>query len=386
MSFVSYAQNFEDVMLWRALKHIKQGFYIDVGAWSPDADSVTRAFYERGWNGINIEPNLELRKQLLQRRPRDINLTLAVSDTEGSVSMSFLANSGLSTLDTSIAQLHLNEGRPIERQAQVQVVTLNTVWQLHTPENQEVHFLKVDVEGLEDSVLRGKDWTSGRPWIVVVEATRPMSQEPSYASWEPVLLAARYRFVYADGLNRFYVANEHAELNGAFTYPPNVFDGFVSFLASSAEEQATQAISRADAAEEKAAQALLRADAAEYGATIARNRIKVHEAQIAAFAARITAIEASSSWRLTAPLRAINNFLKSSILLIRHGPRHNAIAILRSLRLLGFVKTVVRGRPNFVLDPQDPSDGEITLEQLSPEARQIYFALRKATTKTGKPN
>ena len=32
MSFISYAQNFEDVMLWRALKHISEGFYIDIGA------------------------------------------------------------------------------------------------------------------------------------------------------------------------------------------------------------------------------------------------------------------------------------------------------------------------------------------------------------------
>ena len=27
--FISYAQNFEDVMLWRALKHVEKGFYID---------------------------------------------------------------------------------------------------------------------------------------------------------------------------------------------------------------------------------------------------------------------------------------------------------------------------------------------------------------------
>lgn len=54
---ISYAQNFEDVMLWRALKHVKKGFYVDVGAWSPDNDSVTRFFYENGWHGINIEPN-----------------------------------------------------------------------------------------------------------------------------------------------------------------------------------------------------------------------------------------------------------------------------------------------------------------------------------------
>jgi len=46
-------------MLWRALKHIERGFYIDVGAWSSDLDSVTRAFYEHGWRGINVEPNPE---------------------------------------------------------------------------------------------------------------------------------------------------------------------------------------------------------------------------------------------------------------------------------------------------------------------------------------
>ena len=92
MTFISYAQNFEDIMLWRALKHIENGFYIDVGAWSPDLDSVTRAFYERGWRGINVEPNPEFHAQLLARRPRDINMLLAVSDTSGTQIMNFLSN------------------------------------------------------------------------------------------------------------------------------------------------------------------------------------------------------------------------------------------------------------------------------------------------------
>ena len=56
VTFVSYAQNFEDVMLWRALRHVESGFYIDVGAAHPDDYSVTRAFYDRGWSGINVEP------------------------------------------------------------------------------------------------------------------------------------------------------------------------------------------------------------------------------------------------------------------------------------------------------------------------------------------
>lgn len=40
MAFISYAQNFEDVMLWRALKLFGPGRYIDVGANHPSQDSV----------------------------------------------------------------------------------------------------------------------------------------------------------------------------------------------------------------------------------------------------------------------------------------------------------------------------------------------------------
>ena len=43
MKFVSYEQNFEDVMLWRALKHVENGFYIDVGANDPTTESVTKS-------------------------------------------------------------------------------------------------------------------------------------------------------------------------------------------------------------------------------------------------------------------------------------------------------------------------------------------------------
>jgi hypothetical protein len=39
--FVSNAANFEDVMLWRALKGVMPGFYIDVGAHAPVSGSVS---------------------------------------------------------------------------------------------------------------------------------------------------------------------------------------------------------------------------------------------------------------------------------------------------------------------------------------------------------
>ena len=52
----TYAQDKEDLILWQILEDVDHGFYIDVGANSPDIYSVTKLFYENGWNGINIEP------------------------------------------------------------------------------------------------------------------------------------------------------------------------------------------------------------------------------------------------------------------------------------------------------------------------------------------
>ena len=42
---LTYAQNFEDVILERLFKEVDKGFYVDVGAWDPTIHSVTRHFY-----------------------------------------------------------------------------------------------------------------------------------------------------------------------------------------------------------------------------------------------------------------------------------------------------------------------------------------------------
>lgn len=271
MKFISYAQNFEDVMLWRALHAVEKGFYIDIGAWSPDIDSVTKAFYERGWKGINAEPNLEFYKQLQDRRSHDINLQIAVGDQEDVLVMYFLSGSGLSTLDYAIAKNHQFAGWEIIRST-VQVQTLKSIWDLYVPPQTDVHFLKVDVEGYEGNVLRGNDWANNRPWIVVVEATLPMTQIESHNAWESILLKAGYKFVYEDGLNRFYVANEHTELEAVFKYPPNVFDDFVLRQQQEAETRAIQALVLSEQAEGRATEAEARATQADARATQAEGR------------------------------------------------------------------------------------------------------------------
>ncbi|WP_428376063.1 FkbM family methyltransferase [Lichenicoccus sp.] len=225
MTFISYAQNFEDVLLWRALGDIGAGFYLDVGAYHPDTHSVTRAFYDRGWSGVNIEPLADAARRLAAARPRDVTLRIALGAQAGDAPFYRVEGTGLSTLDPAIAAAHAAAGLPVATES-APVLTLAEICALHAAP--DIHFLKIDVEGTERAVLQGADLVRYRPWIVLVEATAPNSTTETYQDWEPLLLESDYDFVWFDGLNRYYVAHErHAALAPAFRTPPNVFDDFL---------------------------------------------------------------------------------------------------------------------------------------------------------------
>jgi FkbM family methyltransferase len=221
---ISYAQNFEDVMLERAFAEIENGFYVDVGAWDPDLDSVTRYFYERGWRGVNIEPNPKYLALLKEKRARDVNLGLAVGAHNGRAVITLIHGTGMSTLHPDIAEGHAKFNFEQE-QLDVEMRTLNSVFKEHSAAT--THFLKIDCEGEEANVINAFDLRKYRPWIILVESTKPLSREETHADWEPHLLSNDYEFAYFDGVNRFYLAAEHADLKRHFIIPPNVFDDFL---------------------------------------------------------------------------------------------------------------------------------------------------------------
>lgn len=288
MNFISYAQNFEDVMLWRALKHVENGFYIDVGANDPTVDSVTKIFYERGWHGINIEPLPSHHADLSKERPRDINLQCAAGAESGELVLWECDVRGWATASQEVVAQHMADGHdgmfhkvPVRRLAEICEEFVSD----------DIHFLKVDVEGFEESVIRGMDFSRFRPWILVIEATKPNSTMEEHKKWESLVFDARYVLAYCDGLNRFYVAKEHPELLGALRYPPNVFDSF-------ARSEHVRAELRAQQAETKAQQLESRAATVE-----AEARAAMDKAHTAAAEAEARALQ-SETLRLSAELRA----------------------------------------------------------------------------------
>jgi FkbM family methyltransferase len=222
---ISYAQNFEDVMIARLFDDMHRGFYVDIGAAHPDFLSVTRHFYDRGWCGVNIEPTFCFYPLLCEARPRDINLQCAIGNGPGFTTFyeipAFAENS---TLASGVAD-RLTAAGLTATPHQVEVVRLAEVCDLHV-KDRTIDFMKIDVEGSELGVLQSGDWKRFRPRLLIVEATVVNSKEENWHTWEPILIKAEYHKVWFDGLNNFYLREEDLDLRHAFRLPPNIHDGF----------------------------------------------------------------------------------------------------------------------------------------------------------------
>jgi hypothetical protein len=109
----------------------------------------------------------------------------------------------------------------------VPVTTLKELCERHAPP--VFDFLKVDVEGAEQDVLRGGDWHSYRPKVLVIEALAPFTLAPAWPAWEPFVGSHGYRYVWFDSLNRYYLAEEAGDLASCFDDAPNVFPDAIQF-------------------------------------------------------------------------------------------------------------------------------------------------------------
>ncbi len=222
MTFVSYAQNFEDVLLRRALHDVERGQYLDIGAQDPVINSVSLAFYEQGWRGIHVEPTPAYAARLREARPDETVLEVAVATTAGPMEFYEIPETGLSTGKKEFAERHSESGFE-KRKIVVPCMRLDDLLASVTG---DLHWMKVDVEGMEAEVLKSWGDNPLRPWVLLIEATFPNSQEHCEHLWIDEVRGRGYWEVHFDGLSRYFVHEDHKELAGRFGTPPNLFDGF----------------------------------------------------------------------------------------------------------------------------------------------------------------
>lgn len=223
---ITYSQNFEDIILERIFKGKGDGLYVDIGACHPAYDSVTQHFYLKGWSGINVEPQPVLFAELQAARQRDINLNLCIGSQPGRQTLYITRNVGTSTLNRELAEQY-RQSQNIDQEITVELITLDQLWTKNV-QGRHVDFLKIDVEGFEQEVLTGADFSLVSPSILIIEATRPNSSVLCHQQWE-MLVLEHYEFFYFDGLNRFYCRKGFSIDTETVCIPPNIFDQFKTY-------------------------------------------------------------------------------------------------------------------------------------------------------------
>lgn len=170
MTFTSYAPNSEDVPLWRALRDVTGGTYVDCGSEPASGASVTRAFYDRGWHGLSTRPGSDQVAQLAALRPRD----------------TVLSSGDLTGLAASLPPC--------------------------------VHFARIDADDEHTSRLL-EVVAPASPWIVLIRADNPTSGA--------ALATVGYHHVLYDGVNRFFVSPDQPLRAEQLRAPANIRDDYV---------------------------------------------------------------------------------------------------------------------------------------------------------------
>lgn len=211
---ISYAQNREDMIIEAFFEDVKRGFYVDIGANHPTYHSVTKIFYDKGWRGINVEPNSRLINLLEQQRPRDVNLQLGIADKEGRLTIREYEGwySGLSTFSKEM-QLE-NKDVAEYRDVEVDITTLEKLFEQNKVD--KIQFMKVDVEGYEYNVLVGNNWSKYRPELLCIEANH------AFKDWHSLVEKVGYKKVFFDGLNEYYLSSESMHRVNKFSYVKSI--------------------------------------------------------------------------------------------------------------------------------------------------------------------
>jgi len=202
---ISYAECGEDIVLYHALKDIVTNVtWVDAGASDPWEYSVTQMFYDRGGHGINVEPRKEAYEAICEYRKRDLNFCCGLGEKKGT--LKFLNEATSASKD--VIEQYKKSGKSLTY-TEIPVRTLSDVLE-EANINEDIHFFKIDVEGMEESVFKGTDFKKFRPWILCVESCF------EYKNWEDLLLENGFQLAMVDEINRWYVSKEHHELSDRF--------------------------------------------------------------------------------------------------------------------------------------------------------------------------
>ena len=163
----SYSQRQEDLLIDKVIGGKKKGFYVDIGANDPVRFNNTFRFYQKGWRGINVEPNMRKYMKLNRVRPRDTNIYCGISGSQGKLSFYNFYTDTLSTFSKKEADNYVKQGFDIESIKNIDTIPMKDLFRKYKAN--KIDFLSVDTEGYDLIILQSNDWKKFRPKVICIE-------------------------------------------------------------------------------------------------------------------------------------------------------------------------------------------------------------------------
>jgi FkbM family methyltransferase len=167
----SWSQHGEDGRLVVELKDVlTTGYYVDIGANHPAVLSNTYRLYCMGMRGICVEPNALLCGLHERYRPGDTIISAAVGEEDGLLPFYEMSYHAFNTFSEADYKRYIADGKmTLIRKSLKPLFRLSTILKSCAPADKKFELLSVDVEGMDEQVLRSNDWSRWRPRFVLAE-------------------------------------------------------------------------------------------------------------------------------------------------------------------------------------------------------------------------
>lgn len=173
----SFSQEGEDLILDELLGYKNKGFYIDIGAYHPFHFSNTMRFYNRGWHGINIDAMPENIKLFNRLRTRDTNIEAAISLSDKKVAYYIYETKALNTCDENRVEYLKQYGYEPIQKVWLKAYTIMEILDRYIDKNQKIDFMDVDIEGIDEEVIKQIDFSKYHPTIIMTESFKDKNQK-----------------------------------------------------------------------------------------------------------------------------------------------------------------------------------------------------------------
>ena len=196
----SHSQFGEDMILRSLIGNKKNGFFIDIGAHHPYFYSNTFHFYLKGWRGLSIDALPGSMKTFNKLRPQDINVEACIGPKAGEeVTFYEFSKPALNSFDSEYAKKMEASGERIVETHSLKTETLENIIKYKGLEGKEIDFLSIDIEGVDEIVLRSLDFKKVKPKIIVFENHEHNPMNPTHTSMLNYLSKFGYNLVAQTG-------------------------------------------------------------------------------------------------------------------------------------------------------------------------------------------